>query len=134
MSPAHLEDFYRRYIDCLNRQDWPNLASFVSEDVEHNGRPLGVSGYRNMLVGDFERIPDLHFKVELLVANPPRLGARLRFDVTPKGEFLGLAVNGRRVSFTENVFYEMRDGKIERVWSVLDKLAIESQLSAATTT
>jgi predicted ester cyclase len=32
------------------------------------------------------------------------------------------------VSFSENVFYEFRDGKIREVWSVIDKAAIESQL------
>jgi len=37
-------------------------------------------------------------------------------------------VNGKRVSFTENVFYEFRDGRIEEVWSVIDKAAIASQL------
>jgi predicted ester cyclase len=37
-------------------------------------------------------------------------------------------VNGKRVSFCENVFYQFRDGKIRQVWSVLDKIAIEAQL------
>ena len=59
----------------------------------------------------------------------PRLACRLLFDVTPRGTFLGLPVNGRRVRFAENVFYEFREGKIQEVWSVLDKLAIEAQLA-----
>jgi predicted ester cyclase len=56
------------------------------------------------------------------------LPAWLEFDYAPKGMFLGLAVNGKRVSFTENVFYQFRDGKIAQVWSVIDKAAIEAQL------
>ena len=59
-----------------------------------------------MLVKDFADIPDLQFEIELIVCEPPRLAARLSFDCAPQGEFLGLHVNGRRVSFTENVFYE----------------------------
>jgi predicted ester cyclase len=39
-------------------------------------------------------------------------------------------VNGRKVSFSENVFYEFRDERIWNVWSVIDKAAIESQLRA----
>ena len=31
-------------------------------------------------------------------------------------------------SFAENVFYEVRNGKIAQVWSVIDKAAIEAQL------
>jgi len=37
-------------------------------------------------------------------------------------------VNGKRVVFTENVFYEFRDARITRVWSLIDKAAIASQL------
>jgi len=130
MNPAQLEDLYRNYIACLNRQDWSSLASFVDDDVRHNGRSLGLQGYRAMLEGDFERIPDLRFEIQMMVANPPLVASRLRFDVTPKGEFLGLPVNGRRVVFSENVFYEFRAGRIGEVWSVLDKVAIEAQLEA----
>lgn len=128
MTRDDLANAYRNYIACLNRQDWPALGQFVHDDVTHNARPLGLSGYRAMLEQDFRNIPDLRFNIELLVADPPRIAARLKFDCTPVGTFLGLAVNGRRLSFCENVFYELRDGKIWRVWSVIDKTAIEAQL------
>jgi len=130
MSKANLEERYREYIDCLNRRDWAHLGQFVADDVRHNGRPFGLEGYRSMLENDCEQIPDLLFEIEMLVADPPRLAARLRFDVTPKTIFLGLPVNGRRVTFHENVFYEMDNGRIREVWSVIDKQAIEAQLRA----
>lgn len=123
-------DLYRDYIACLNERDWPALGRFVAEDVEHNGRPLGLSGYREMLVEDHLDIPDLSFRIEMLVCEPPHVAARLRFDCHPRGGFLGLQVNGRRVSFAENVFYEFRNGRIRRVWSVVDKAAVEAQLEA----
>jgi predicted ester cyclase len=40
-------------------------------------------------------------------------------------------VNGRTVSFTENVFYTFSHEKIVSVWSILDKMAIEAQLTKA---
>jgi predicted ester cyclase len=128
MTEAALSDLYRDYIACLNRQDWPNLQRFVQDDVRHNGHAFGLAGYRAMLERDFQEIPDLHFKIELMIAEPPYVGSRLSFDCTPKGLFLGLPVNGRRVRFAENVFYQFRSSKIERVWSVIDKAAIEAQL------
>lgn len=81
-----------------------------------------------MLERDFREIPDLHFRVQLLVCEPPRIASRLGFDCTPKGRFLGLEVNGRKVAFAENVFYEFEEGKIRAVWSIIDKAAIERQL------
>lgn len=128
MTPAELANIYRDYIACLNRKDWAELGQFVHDEVAHNTRPLGLAGYQAMLEQDFREIPDLRFEIELLISEPPNIAARLKFDCTPVVTFLGLAVNGRRVSFCENVFYEFRNGKIRQVWSVIDKAAIEAQL------
>jgi predicted ester cyclase len=128
MINAELCNIYQSYIHCLNRQEWPALERFVDDDVRYNGPRLGLSGYRAMLQRDFEQIPDLFFVVQLLICDPPYIGSRLTFNCTPKGNFLGLDVNGKKVSFAENVFYEFRRGKIWNVWSVIDKAAIEAQL------
>lgn len=128
MTGPELANHYRGYIVCLNAQAWPQLGDFVHEHVVHNGRQLGLSGYRDMLIGNFADIPDLRFNIGLLLSDPPRVASRLYFDCTPSGEFLGLAIDGQRVAFTENVFYEFRERKIVEVWSVIDKAAIEAQL------
>jgi predicted ester cyclase len=128
LSKIELADIYRGYIACLNKQDWPKLAQFVHEEVCHNYQQIGLSGYRQMLENDFAEIPDLHFDIQLLISDPPYIASRLGFDCSPKGKFLGLDVNGKRICFTENVFYEFRREKIWRVWSVIDKTAIEAQL------
>ncbi|MER8993119.1 ester cyclase [Mesorhizobium sp. M0074] len=128
MTKSDLSDLYRGYIACLNKQDWPNLGRFVHDEVTHNGRKLGLSGYLEMLVRDFDEIPDLYFDIQLLVADPPYVASRLSFDCAPRGTFLGLDVSGKRISFAENVFYEFQRGKIRQVWSVIDKTAIETQL------
>lgn len=128
MSERNLSDVYRNYIDCLNKRDWSSLGLFVDDDVIHNGRQIGLSGYRAMLERDVHDIPDLRFIIELLVVEPPVVASRLAFDCSPTHHFLGLDVGGKRISFTENVFYAFRDGKIARVWSVIDKAAIEAQL------
>ena len=128
MTGAALAALYRAYIACLNRHDWPALHEFVAHDARHNGRPFGLIGYRAMLERDFAEIPDLSFNIELLVCEPPHVASRLSFDCRPRGLFLGLAVNGRRVAFAENVFYRFRDERIAEVWSVIDRAAIEAQL------
>jgi predicted ester cyclase len=120
---------YHAYLACLNAQEWPQLGTFVHDEVSHNGRQLGLAGYRTMLEHDFQQIPDLRFKAELLVCEPPFLAARLKFDCSPRGDFLGLAINGRAISFAENIFYEFEERKIRTAWSIIDKAAIEAQLA-----
>ena len=128
MADPSLSNIYRAYINCLNRQNWVELEQFVHDGVHYNGEPIGLPGYREMLERDFLEIPDLHFNIQLLICEPPLVASRLGFDCTPKGRFLGLEINGRKVSFAENVFYEFDGRKIIAVWSIIDKVAIEAQL------
>lgn len=130
MLQDDLPDAYRRYIACLNDRALDRLDEFVHGQVEYNGSSIGLAGYRRARERDFLEIPDLRFNIRMLVAEGPVIAVRLIFDCTPAGRFLDLDVNGRRVTFSENVFYEYEAGKIRRVWSVVDKAAIEAQLAA----
>lgn len=127
---AGLATIYQGYLDCLNRQDWLSLGRFVSQDARHNGRPMGLAGYRQMLEGDFRAIPDLRFHADLLAVTPPVVACRLMFDCTPIGDLFGLPVNGRRVRFAEHVFYRILDDRIAEVWSIIDRDAIAAQIAA----
>jgi predicted ester cyclase len=128
MKQEDLPSRYHGYIDCLNRRDWSHLGDFVSDAVCYNGEAIGLAGYRSMLERDVAAIPDLTFNIDFLVADPPVVGARLVFDCTPAAELFGLPINGRRVAFTENVFYRFAEGKIDAVWSVIDQAAIRTQI------
>ncbi|WP_153796237.1 ester cyclase [Foetidibacter luteolus] len=127
MNP--LDNIYRDYLECLNRQAWDELENFVCDQVCYNSQEIGLAGYRSMLEQNFRDIPDLYFKAELLVVNSSFVACRLAFDCSPLGMFMELPVNGRRVQFAENVFYEFKDNKIRKVWSVIDKASIEKQIS-----
>ena len=128
MSSSPLAELYLRYVDCLNARTLDRLGSYVRDDVRRNGEAVHLAGYREMLHDDFRRIPDLRFTIELLVADATHVAARLAFDCTPVGEFVGVPVQGRRVSFHENVFYVYVDGKIADVRSVVDTDSIRAQL------
>jgi predicted ester cyclase len=89
LAPASLTDLYRAYIDCLNRQDWDELGRYVDDEVEHNGRPLKLSGYRDMLLQDFEDIPDLRFNIQLLLSTPRSSLRASLSDAPQRGNSLG---------------------------------------------
>jgi predicted ester cyclase len=128
MLKIKLPDIYRNYIVYLNQQDWSRLEQYIDNNVYYNDKQIGLSGYRKMIEKDFDEIPDLHFNIQLLVSDGHYIASRLLFDCSPKGNFLDLNINGKRISFCENVFYEFRKGKIVKVWSIIDKATIESQL------
>ncbi len=128
MTKTALSDVYREYIACLNQQNWSQLDKFVDAEVSYNAQQIGISKYQEMLQHNWSDIPDLYFNIQMLICDPPHLAARLGFDCTPKGKLLELPINGRRVLFSENVFYKLQGGKIVQVWSIIDKAAIEAQL------
>lgn len=123
-----LRAIYEGYLACLNARDWRRLLAFVQGDVSHNGRPLGLSGYRAMLEDAAASMPDLRYPIAHLIVEGDWIAGHLAFDCHPVGTFLGLPVNGRRVRFAEHVFYCFQDGRIAEVRSVVDKAAVEAQL------
>ncbi|MCO1659890.1 ester cyclase [Pseudonocardia humida] len=122
-----LEEVYRAYIDALNGRRLDDLDQFVHALVVYNDRTISRQQYAEMIAEDVRRIPDLHFTVDLLVTGDDVVACRLWFDCTPEHEFAGIAPTGRRVTFAEHVFYRFRDGRIERVWSLIDTDAVRDQ-------
>jgi len=123
-----IKEIYRAYLDCLNTRELKRLPNFVHDNVCYNGDQIGLEGYQRMISDNYRDIPDLYFDAELLLSDDPFIACRLQFTCAPIGTFLGLPVNGKTISFCENVFYRFREDKIEEVWSVIDKVAIERQL------
>ena len=121
--------FYRRYISYLNDRRVDELGEFVLEEPTYNGKPMTRLDYQDLIAGNIAAIPDLYFDVALLVVEGDQIACRLNFDCTPRSKFLGLQPNGKSISFSEHVFYNLRDGKIDEVRSLLDRPAIESQMA-----
>lgn len=126
---SELLPVYREYLGCLNERRWDDLGRFVADGVVHNGKRIGLRGYRAMLEADVAVTPDLQFVPEILLADDRVVACRLFFQCTPQEELLGMAPTGRRISFPEHVFYAFADRKIIEVWSVIDKETIREQLS-----
>lgn len=122
------ETMYRQYIDCLNNRSLDGLTAFVAGSLTYNDSAITLEDYQGLLRQNFHDIPDLCFNISLLVANNGHIAARLKFDCTPTGEFMGIAVKGKRVVFHENVFYHLKEGLIDAVWSVIDLESIRKQL------
>lgn len=129
MNAEEVRAFYRRYIDCLNRRQLNELDQFVNPTLTYNNDFISLYDYQEMLFQNFSDIPDLYFAVDWLIPAEDQVASRLIFDCTPAGEFMGIAISGKKVIFTEHVFYGLQDGKIGQVWSLIDKDAIRKQVS-----
>jgi predicted ester cyclase len=128
MDSSTLTDFYNRYIECLNERRIQDLDQFVNETLTYNHKRITRNDYQDMLAENISDIPDLFFDLDFIVASGNDIASRLKFICSPKGIFKGIAVNGKRVTFVEHVFYRLEENKISDVLSLIDTDAIRSQL------
>lgn len=122
------ERVYARYLEVLNGRRWDELAGVVHDELVHDGRTMTREQFADLLREDVATIPDLRYQVRLLLADGDRLAVRLWFDGTPVRPFRGVDTLGRRVAFAEHAFYELVDGRIRTVESVVDVDAVRRQV------
>ncbi|KAI0383447.1 SnoaL-domain-containing protein [Hypomontagnella monticulosa] len=120
LSREKLEEIYRAYVDIINsRRFETDYAKFVHKpEALLNNKALARRIVEDTLVA----IPDLHVKIHTLIADEQsqRVAVWLKFSGTPVKEFAGLVADGRTVEFTEHATYQFVDGKILRIWGVMD--------------
>jgi steroid delta-isomerase-like uncharacterized protein len=129
MTDDELADHYRAYLTALNERRFDDLGDFVHDELTYNDKPITRRRYADMIAGDAAAIPDLFFDAQLVVAAAGRVACRIVFDCVPQHDFLGFTPNGERLVFAEHVFYDFRDGRIAAVRSMIDRWAIQAQLS-----
>lgn len=123
------EEFYRKYIDCLNNGDLEQLSDFIPDKLTYNGKETTLQEYKESRLMERKAIPDLFYQIELLVTDEHTIACRLNFNCTPVKEFMGIKPNGNKAIFSENVFYRLIEGKIHTVLSLIDIDAIRKQIS-----
>ena len=124
-----LRQRYLAYLDVLNERRFGDLVDFVADDLTYNGNPMTREQYQDARSREVEVIPDLRFDVDLLVVEGDQVACVLAFDCTPVRPFLGFEPPGRRIQFTEHVFYRFADGRIVEVTSLIDREAIREQVT-----
>ena len=75
--------------------------------------------------------PDLHARIDDLVAEGDRVAVRLTFRGTHPGEFLGVPATGRTVSYVSHEFYRIAGGLVAEEWVCSDTDTLFRQLGAA---
>lgn len=123
LSVVEIAANYRQYIESINAQTLQTeLSKYCHPQVTHNRRSLSIDQYRRLIESSTEEIQGLHFNLSWLVVDEEsqRIASRLEFTGTPVKDFRGISPTGKDVHFSEHAIYQLKDGKIDTVWSVLD--------------
>jgi len=126
----------RFYDEVMNRGDVGVLSNLMASDFqEHSPLPdqrPGVEGLKEGLSSFRKAFPDLHFKVEDLIAEGDKVVARVSYGGTHQGEFAGFPASGKKFNVMGiDIVSFNAEGKAVGHWSGDDaQLKMMQQLGA----
>ncbi len=123
----------RRMYQLINAGDLDAFADLLADDfVEHEETPglaptkEGVKSFFQMQLAAF---PDLRMSVEDVVADGPKVVARVRYTGTQRGGFMGMPATDKSADVQLiDIFQFDADGRVAEHWGVIDLMAMMQQL------
>ncbi len=125
MSLEENKAIVRRFIEAYNKQNLDLVDDLVAPDfVDHTHQEQGLESLKQRLKMGFKAFPDWHETIEDIIAEGDKVWVRLAYAGTHKGEFMGLAPTGKKITAMNVDIYRIVNGKLAEYWSVTDNLNI----------
>jgi predicted ester cyclase len=114
LSPEDYKAIFRRFIEAYNEHNLDLLDDLVAPDYVDPDYPQlkGLEGLKKMMSMAFMAFPDYHETIEDIVAEGDKVWILLRYTGTHKGEFMGLAPTGKKLTSLAVDMYRLKSGKI----------------------
>jgi steroid delta-isomerase-like uncharacterized protein len=116
------------YEDCINRGRLDLLGALLAEDFLTPTGEKGASAFRSNIEGLRGGFPDIHFKVEDLIAEGDRVAVRWSWVGTHKGGFRGFAASDKQVTDTGITIYRIEGDRLAQAWLQTDRLGVLQQI------
>jgi len=111
MSESEIRQFYDRYIAALNAHEFDRMPEFIADTVSLNGNPGTRADVMAVLKGDAVKVPDLKWRLDGIVIDGNRIGARLTNFGKPVQAWLGVPATGKSFEVTEYAVYTVSNGR-----------------------
>jgi steroid delta-isomerase-like uncharacterized protein len=139
MSPDHKNTVRRLYEEVWNKRrlEVVNELVFPSHALagpNFVGSSIGPDAYKEQVLLFFTSFPDLHFKVEDIIAEGDKVVSCWTISGTHKGEFMGVPATSRKVCIDGITIHQVSNGKIMDsqvswdVWGMMQQLGVVSAL------
>jgi predicted ester cyclase len=124
------------FVDALTAHDMEKFKGLYVTDgyVQHQALPTNAASLsgREAVVSYFskriEAFPDLVVTCDVSLTAGDLICANLIYVGTHKGEYLGVAPTGKRVTFNSTDIIKVRDGKFVEHWGAADLFGLVQQL------
>jgi predicted ester cyclase len=120
----------QRYFEAYNNKSETIFDEIISADYIDHGQSayisapeLGVAGAKNDLRYSLDRLDDISYVIEELIASPnyPDLvGAYWKGTLTPKGTHAHTQQTRKKINYRGISIYRIQNGKMVETWHVVD--------------
>jgi predicted ester cyclase len=128
----------RRFYEEVWGKGDPDVSDevFLDDYIRHDLRPSvaepGPAGQTKIAL-DFRRaIPDLDWRVDLILADGEFVVGRWTATGTHTGPWGAMAPTGRSIAFSGVNIFRFENGKVAEIWNHRDDLGLMTQLDAVT--
>ena len=129
---TEMDPFVQRLVNAYNGRSLDEFDDLLTDDVvlvRDEEKAHGRDEFKAVLARLQRAFPDIQYRVDdVIVAGGDRIALRWEARGTHRGEYLGVAATGRPVSYTGVTIYELRDGRVARIWVAADLLSLLRRL------
>ena len=121
----------RLFEEIWNNGDLKIIDEIISEDfLLHIGNIeiKGLTNYTNYIKSYRNAFPDVHFKIEDLIAEEDKVVERYTATGTHKGEFYGIPPTNKKGKISGIDIVRITNGKMTERWGQADLLGLIKQL------
>jgi steroid delta-isomerase-like uncharacterized protein len=122
---AYEEVINRRQLQVIDELTAPNYVQHDANRPEDVNGPDGLKQYVERLRSAF---PDLHVRVDDMVAEADMVAARWSAAGTHRGEFNRIPPTGKRANVSGMTIFRFEHGKFAEEWQIGDNLGLLQQL------
>jgi len=116
------------YEDCINARDLDRLETPVAPHFIGARGERGPREFRATIEAVPTGFPGVRFELHDVFGEDDKVAARWTFRAVHGGRFAGIKPSLAEVTQEGNVIYQVRDGKIVRVWLQADRLGVLQQI------
>jgi steroid delta-isomerase-like uncharacterized protein len=127
-----MDPFVERLIDAYQGRTLEAFDALLTDDVvlvRDDEKAQGREEFKAVLSRLRRAFPDIRYQVQDVIQLGDRLVLRWEARGTHQGEYLGVPASGRPISYRGITLYEMRDGRVARVWVSADLLSLMRRMS-----
>ena len=112
MSLEENKVIVRRFIEAYNKRNLDLFDDLLAPDYYDHTSKVGVEGLKQLMNMAFKAFPDFHETIEEIIAEGDKVRARITFTGTHKGEFMGIAPTGKKITTEMVDIFRIVNGKL----------------------